>query len=152
MASPLRVFVLAVAAVAMVAGVLNIRDNQRTNREFEALRREIALARMAADSCRGSLMLLEADFQSFGESVDSLRTEVRGLEALDPRGVPEARYDEYMERFHAYNDSVSAWDARVDSLRAAEAACRVLVERHNLLSDSLRRRLVAEGVEVESGT
>ena len=151
MASPLRALILAAAAIVMVAGVLNIRDNQRTNREFEALRREIALARMAADSCRGSLMLQEADFQAFGEAVDSLRGVVRDFEALDPRGVPEARYEEYMARFNAYNDSVSAWDARVDTLRATEAACRILVERHNLLSDSLRRRLVAEGMEVGGG-
>lgn len=152
MASPLRVFVLAAAAVVVMAGVLNIRENQRTSREFEALRRDIAMARMAADSCRGSLLLQEADFQDFGEAVDSLRGVVHDFEAMDPRGVPEARYEEYVARFNAYNDSVSAWDTWVDSLRATEAACRVLVERHNLLSDSLRRRLVAEGVEVESGS
>jgi hypothetical protein len=77
--------------------------------------------------------------------IDSLRDEVRDFEALDERGVPEERYDEYLERFEAYNDSVISWEARAETLRANEAACRELVEAHNALSDSLRRRMEARG-------
>ena len=146
-----RIFaVLAVVAgaVVVVTGMLNIMDNMRTRREIEGLRGTIFTARLAADSCRGSLDLQEERFRSFGVRVDSLRAESRDFESLDPRGVPEERYAEYMERFNAYNDSVAAWDARVETLRANEEACRALVEEHNALSDSLRRRLVEEGTQV----
>jgi len=137
------------AGVAIVvAGMINIVDNTRTRREIEGLRGSIYRARLAADSCRGSLMIQETRLRDFGVSVDSLRGEVRDFEALDPRGVPEARYDEYMEHFNAYNDSVAAWEGKAARLQADEAACRALVEEHNALSDSLRRRLVAEGTEV----
>lgn len=138
--------VLGLAVV--VAGVLNILDNQRTHREIEGLRRGIAMARAAADSCAGSLDYQEERFRAFGAHVDSLRAEVRDFEALDPRGVPEARYEEYMARFRAYNDSVAAWDARAEGLRRAQASCRALVERHNALSDSLRTRLLEEGADL----
>lgn len=132
----------------VVAGMLNIVDNTRTRREIEGLRGRIYQARLAADSCRGSLMLQESRFRDFDASVDSLRAEVRDFESMDPRGVPEDRYREYMDHFTAYNDSVAAWRARAARLRADEEACRGLVEGHNALSDSLRRRLVAEGTEV----
>lgn len=138
--------------VVVVAGVLNIMDNQRTRREIEGLRRGIYTARLAADSCRGTLRLEESRFRDFGDAVDSLRSEVRDFEQVDPRGVPEAQYAEYLERFNAYNDSVAAWDARTAELRENEAACRTLVEDHNALSDSLRRRLIAEGTEVPPGS
>ena len=137
--------------VVVVAGVLNIMDNQRTRQEIESLRRGIYTARLAADSCRGTLMVEESRFRDFGDAVDSLRSEVRGFEEIDPRGVPEEQYAQYMERFNAYNDSVAAWDARAADLRSNEAACRGLVQDHNALSDSLRRRLIAEGTEVPPG-
>jgi hypothetical protein len=134
--------------VIVVAGVLNIMDNQRTRREIEGLRRGIYTARLAADSCRGSLLLEESAFRDFGSALDSLRGAVRDFESMDPRGVPEAQYRDYMERFNAYNDSVAGWEVRAQTLRDNETACRALVEEHNALSDSLRRRLVDEGTEV----
>lgn len=139
-------------AIIVVAGMINIADNLRTRREIEGLRGEIFQSRLAADSCSGSLMLQESRFRDFGAHVDSLREDVRDFEALDPRGVPEEQYEAYLERFNAYNDSVQAWDARVEVLRENEMACRALVERHNQLTDSLRRRLVEEGTEVPPAT
>lgn len=145
--------ILSLAGAGVVAaGMLNIVDNQRTRREIESLRRDIYIARLAADSCRGSLMIQESRFRDFGNTVDSLRTEVRDFEAMDPRGVPEEQYGEYMEHFNAYNDSVTAWSTRADRLRTDQEACRLLVEGHNSLSDSLRRRLVEEGTEVPPAT
>jgi len=147
--SRIAVAVAGVAGVVVVvAGMMNIVDNTRTRREIAGLRGRIYQARAAADSCRGSLMLQESGFRDFDARVDSLRAEVRAFEALDPRGVPEARYEEYMRRFEAYNDSVEAWRARAARLRADEEACRALVEEHNALGDSLRLRLVEEGTEV----
>ncbi len=40
---------------------------------------------------------------------------------------------------------MDVWEARADSLRATEAVCRTLVERHNELTDSFRARLLEEG-------
>jgi hypothetical protein len=69
--------------------------------------------------------------------VDSLRTAVRGFEDPARGGVPQSQYEEYMESFRAYNESVEIWGARADTLRAHDAACRALVDGHNLLTDSL---------------
>lgn len=135
-------------ATIVVAGMLNISDNLSTRREIESLRGRIFLSRLAADSCRGSLTLQESRFRDFGTTVDSLRDQVRDFEQLDPRGVPEEQYEAYLDRFNAYNDSVAAWDARVETLRSNEEACRVLVEAHNQLADSLRARLLEEGTAV----
>lgn len=152
MKNAVLILLSAAGAAIVVAGMLNIQDNMRTRREIEDLRSRIFLARLAADSCRGSLELAESRFRDFDSAVDTLRSQVRDMEALDPRGVPEERYDEYLQRFQAYNDSVGAWQARVEALQASEEACRTLVVRHNELSDSLRRRLVEEGTEIPPGT
>lgn len=138
----LVVAVLALAAV-VVAGAWNLVERRRVVREIRSLRDTLYAARLAADSCRWSLATQERRFRRFDAMVDSLREEVRDFEALDERGVPEERYEEYLGRFEAYNDSVLAWEARAETLRANEAACRELVEAHNTLSDSLRRRTEA---------
>jgi hypothetical protein len=137
--------VLALAAVT-AAGAWNLIERRRTVREIRSLRDSLYAARLAADSCRWSLATQERRFRRFDATIDSLREEVRDFEALDERGVPEERYDEYLERFEAYNDSVIAWDARAETLQANEAACREIVEAHNALTDSVRRRVEAEGL------
>jgi hypothetical protein len=135
--------------VAMVVvGMLNIVDHQRTLREVRALQGRIYQARVAADSCRNTLAYQEDRFRAFDRRIDSLRARVRAFESLDERGVPEEQYQEYLRHFDAYNDSVATWRARADSLRSTETACRSLVAAHNLLTDSLRERLEAEGTEV----
>ena len=82
-------------------------------------------------------------FHEYDQEVDSLRGEVRELETLDRRGVPRERYDEYLETFERYNRSVPSWEARADSLRAHWAACRSLVQEHNLMTDSVQRAVQA---------
>jgi hypothetical protein len=130
---------LALAVVASLAGsIWTLVDRNRTRQEIVDLRDRVARARISADSCTNTLAYDQMLFQRFDHVVDSLRGEVRALEELDPRGVPEERYDEYMERFQGYNDSVAAWERRADGLRASDAACRALIERHNGLSDSVR--------------
>lgn len=134
------------AAIGVLAlggfGVSRLVERRATIREIRALRDGVYEARIAADSCRFSLAVEEGRLQRFSQLVDTLHTEVRDFEALDPRGVPEERYDAYLERFHAYNDSVAEWEARAARLRRHESECRAIIEDHNALSDSLRRRVV----------
>jgi hypothetical protein len=141
---PLAALGILVLAAVVVVGAVNLLDHRRTVKEIRALRDHVYRARVSADSCRNELAYQERTFRRFDVVVDSLRGEVRAFERLDERGVPEDRYDEYLERFDGYNDSVAAWRLKADSLRAAEATCRALIEGHNVLADSLRARLETE--------
>jgi hypothetical protein len=138
---------MVVAALALIvsAGLAggSILERNRYVREMELLRASLRQARFSVDSCRMALTYQEQSFRLFDEMVDSLRREVRGFEDPAQGGVPEAMYPEYLEAFDAYNDSVANWQLRADSLQTAEAICRALVESHNALSDSLRRRVEA---------
>lgn len=130
---------LALAVVGSLAGsIWTLVERSRERQEILDLRDRVARARISADSCTNTLAYDQMLFRQFDQAVDSLRGEVRALEELDPRGVPEERYDEYMERFRGYNDSVAVWERRAEGLRTSDAACRTLIERHNALSDSVR--------------
>jgi len=124
-----------------VLGVRAYQEERRLLEEITGLRDEVYRARVSADSCRNELAYEETLFRRFDEVVDSLRGEVRSYEALDERGVPEERYDEYLEQFEGYNDSVEEWERRAEGLRSTEQTCRALVTDHNALADSLRGRL-----------
>ena len=139
----MRTLLLILAALALVtaAALLGgpLLERNRRMAEIQALRAQREVARYAVDSCRNALGLEEARFLRFNRTVDSLREAVRGFEDPDRGGVPQPQYEAYMESFHAYNDSVELWEARADTLKAHEAACRALVDGHNLLTDSLVR-------------
>jgi hypothetical protein len=139
----LGVGVLLLMAVGAV-GILSLREKRRVVRELESLREQLLYARVLADSCRIALSWEEQDFLRFDSFVDSLRSRVEGFEDPEQGGVPQEVYPEYMRGFNRYNDSVAVWQDRADSLRAREAECRALAEAHNLLGDSLRRRLDRE--------
>jgi len=137
---------LALAVVGSVAAsIWTLVERNRTQREMMALRDRVVRARISADSCTNVLAYDQMLFRRFDQVVDSLRGEVRVLEELDPRGVPRERYDEYMERFSGYNDSVTVWEVRAEALRTSDATCRALIEAHNALSDSVRGVLDARG-------
>jgi hypothetical protein len=139
----LRVLALAglVALLAFATFYLTVGlDRRREGRELLAMRDTLAALRVAADSCMSDLAGEETRFRRFDAHVDSLRGRVRDFESLHPEGVPRERYQEYMTAFDAYNEAVPAWEARADTLRAHEAFCRSLAERHNALADSLRSR------------
>ena len=131
---------VAVAAIFAVS-VWKMVDTRRERAEMAALRGQIQAARISADSCVADLERDQERFRSFGARVDTLRMAVRAYEDPELGGVPQEEYAEYLERFDGYNDSVATWETRADELRASEAACRALVEAHNVLSDSLRRRI-----------
>lgn len=129
-------------AALILAGLAGGRILERSRQvaEMQALRDALDQARFAADSCKTALTWEERGFRRFDRLVDSLRTKMESYEDPARGGVPQAEYNAYLESFERYNDSVSVWQDRADSLRAKEAACRALVEDHNALGDSIRRR------------
>jgi hypothetical protein len=138
----------ALLALALaIAGASRLLERQQTAAEINRLREDLYRARAAADRCRGSLVNSESSLRTLGFTIDSLRSRVDSFEALDSRGVPAERYDEYMESFDGYNDSVAVWEGRERNLRAAEEACRATIEHHNALSDTLQQVLGDAGVE-----
>lgn len=146
MLKSLRFILLGVIAgsVAVLAWASFITQ-RRAVQEIETLRTDLFAARASADSCRAALAREQEAFLVFDSEVDSLKSEVRAYEDPEAGGVPQEDYAEYMERFEGYNDSVEIWEGRAAALKANEAACMALVERHNELSDSLRRRFPTDG-------
>jgi hypothetical protein len=122
-------------------------DKRARRLEGERLRGELAELREAATSCVADVAHAESVFRDFNARVDSLRERVRDFESLDTRGVPNAEYDAYLVAFEQYNDSVSAWRGRADSLESDSERCQVIVGRHNALADSVRRMMEARARE-----
>lgn len=141
-ASPVARGALLVAAVAIVVlavvGARGLADRRARVAELEQLRERLADLRAAAEECQVTVRREEQAFANYRAQVDSLRQEVRDFEAMDDRGVPAARYEEYLDAFDDYNEAVPVWEERADTLRARSRACRALAERHNAMADSLR--------------
>ena len=137
--------------IGIIAGSLAVvawtsfTTQRQAVQEIETLRANLFAARASADSCRLALASEEEAFLVFDSEVDSLKSEVRAYEDPEAGGVPEEDYAEYLERFEGYNDSVGIWEDRAAALKENEAACMALVESHNQLSDSLRRRFPSGG-------
>lgn len=126
-------------AVLVALALMTLQWQQRERREeMTALRDSLVDARGAATRCRQNLAISESDFRTRDDRVDSLRSIVDTLEALDPRGVPAPRYEEYLAIVDAYNDEVEQWEAQAESLQRSEDFCRGVVERFNQLADSVR--------------
>lgn len=140
------------AAVLLFVAIDRMLERRRVAAEVNRLRGELFQARAAADRCQGSLLNSELRLREFDDVIAGLRAEVDSFEALDPRGVPEARYEEYMVSFERYNDSVAAWEDRAERLRTAEAACRATIEQHNALRDELTGVLQEAGVAPTDST
>lgn len=123
-------------AVIVVIGLLALQWQRRE--ELLALRDSLVDARGAATECRQTLAISEAEFRARDTRVDSLRSIVDTLEAIDPRGVPAPLYEEYLATVDAYNDEVERWEAEAESLQRSEDVCRGVVEHYNQLADSVR--------------
>jgi len=136
-----RIFIalgaLALLAFAVLTGGPVLQQNQRRG-EMQALRDSLQSARFSADSCKVALTRTQKEFFAFDLLVDSLRYAVHAFEDPDQGGVPQEEYSIYLEAFEEYNQAVDGWEALAENLRAEEAACRILVEDHNRLGDSLR--------------
>ena len=134
--------VLGALALVILAGLAggNVLERNREIAEMRALRGALDESRFAADSCKMALTWEQERFLSFDQRVDSLRTRMESYQDPDQGGVPQEEYQEYLESFEVYNDSVDVWQSRADRLREQESACRALVEAHNFLGDSIRHR------------
>ena len=135
------------AGALIVMGSMRLVDRQRADDEITRLRQELYRARAGSDRCRSSLVNSESSLLQLGLTIDSLRSRVDSFEAMDGRGVPAGRYEEYLEIFDSYNDSVDVWETRERRLRAADASCRATIEEHNAFRDSLERVLRDAGID-----
>ena len=135
------------ASAVLVLGGIRVAEREQTLDEISRLRDELYRARLASDRCRGSLQTSEASLLGLGITIDSLKNRVDSFESMDGRGVPAGRYQEYLEIFDSYNDSVDTWEGRERRLRAVETSCRTTIRRHNTLSDSLNAVLADAGIE-----
>jgi hypothetical protein len=138
-----------VGAALVVTGGMRVAERQRTAAEVNSLRDELLRARVSADRCRSSLETSQASLLDLGGTIDSLRTRVGSFQTMEGGGVPAERYDEYLEVFDSYNDSVTSWEGRERRLRATEASCRETIQGHNAISDSLQ--IVLRGAGIEPG-
>jgi hypothetical protein len=93
--------------------------------------------RAAVDQCTEALQVAQARFQAHERAVDSLRAVALAYES-DERTVPVGEFDEYLEAFTAYNESVRTWHDHAAALQAHWGQCHELAERHNVLVDSLK--------------
>ncbi len=134
-------------AYILVAGTRGFAERQRITNQVSSLRDQLYRARVTSDRCRSSLNTSESSLQTLSVTIDSLRTRVDSFEALGNGQVPSAKYDEYLEIFDRYNDSVSVWGRRSERLLTAEASCRNSIEEHNTLSDSIQAVLLNAGIE-----
>lgn len=114
-------------------------------RAAERLQGEVREARAAWSSCLDSLDAMERRFRTQAEETEGLGARIRELEGLDPRGVPAARYEAYLDAVARYNAGIAAWEAWAEALDARQAACRTLLEARNVLADSLRTLLREAG-------
>ena len=150
MLSPFRITLVVAlfisATTLLFVGARRVIESERTTAEINRMREDLYRARVASDRCRSSLVTSESSLLTLTETIDSLRARVDSFEALGDGRVPASRYDEYLSIFDSYNDSVSAWETRSERLRTAEASCRLVIESHNVLSDSIQQFLVDEGL------
>lgn len=130
--------------LTLVAGLLLVTLQWRVRSQRDEAYRlgeRVAEARRAAEDCTRTLTMAQSAFRAMDARVDTLRMTVRDYEALDPDGVPAARYEDYLGAVDRYNDAVTQWESSADSLRSTEAMCRATIEVHNTLADSARERL-----------
>lgn len=109
------------------------------------LQREGELLRGRIDACFSTRSAIELRFQEHVRKTEALGDSIEGLEALDPRGVPAARYDEYLGLVDRFNQSTERWEGMAEELRSFEPQCRELVEAYNGKADSIRILLTPEG-------
>jgi hypothetical protein len=132
--------VLAVVVVVAGAGLYRLNRAASERAEITQLADSVRALRAASDECSVDLRFDEVELSRFRERLDSMHGHVRAFET-EPRGVPAARYDEYLAALATYQDSTAAWDGRVEALQQRLARCRQLAESHNeVVAELLDRR------------
>lgn len=138
-----------VVLVSLVTGAVSIVgqvvDNSR-RAQAEELRDSVREARAQLNACLDELDTKDRRFQSHQRVTAFLRERVDELEALDERGVPQERYDEYLDVFDRYNEAVPEWERLGDSLQVISSTCRAVAEEHNTRVATLVDFLEEEGL------
>lgn len=140
-----RAVVLVTVGALAFWGLLRRFEAQRTAAAIEGLREDVGRARAESELCRSAIDDSESSLRTLSMELDSLRAQVSGFEAMDPRGVPEERYEAYLSIVRIYNAGAQEWDALEGELRRAELECRATIEGHNTLVDSLRHLVEENG-------
>jgi predicted nucleic acid-binding Zn-ribbon protein len=132
------------AAVIAAFGIVTIGRTLAHPGAIADMRSTVAGLRAVADSCATALDDSQSELLQYSDRLDSMRSRVRELEALHPRGVPADSYTSYLRIFGVYNDSAAAWEDRVEELRSERLVCSEAADRHNAAVDSLRRLLARQ--------
>ncbi len=130
-------FVLAVAAVVMIAGVWTVAGRMSEHGRKDALLGRLREARAAIDSCRAALDVERDAFAMFDRRVDSLRGAAAAYER-QPGKVAASEYPAYLGAVQDYNEAIPEWRRRADALQSHWAGCSDLTRGHNAIADSLR--------------
>jgi hypothetical protein len=130
-----------VAAVVVViliaaAGIYRLGSSARERATTAQLADSVRALRVASDACGTELHHEEAELGRFRERLDSMHTHVRGFET-DERGVPAARYGEYLGALAEYQDSTDVWEDRVTAVQEMLTRCRDLAGSHNEMVEEL---------------
>lgn len=139
----------AVVLTSLVTGAVSIVGQVVDNSiraQAEELRDSVREARADLNGCLEGLDGKERRFRSHERATNFLRHRVDELEALDDRGVPRDRYDEYLDVFDRYNEAVPEWERLGDSLQVLSATCRSLAQEHNERVETLSRFLEEENL------
>jgi chromosome segregation ATPase len=148
-----RRILIGMALLILMAGASALSRVSQANSAAavaEELRVELLEVRNQLQVCLATQDRVELRFQTLTRDTERLRAELDELESLDPRGVPAARYTEYMQRVETFNESVPEWERQAEELRTLSARCRELIEVHNVRADSLQRFLVDAGIWEEA--
>lgn len=132
-------------AVLTVVGIVRLVRAERERRVLQNLTEAVSTLRFSADSCSAALDAGQTRLIGYRQRLDSLHDAVREFEAADPHGVAAEQYDEYMNAFALYRDSVAAWDGRVAALQGRLRQCQSLAREHNAAVDSLRAARAVPG-------
>ena len=140
--------------LALLFAALGVRaaftSGPSTRERVDDVRERLRELRFAVNSCVAAMSFDEQAVQLRLADTDSLRGRIDALEALHPRGVPRDSFPVYMELVDRFNRTVASWDTLGAQARSRREECTVLVDRHNLLSDSLRVILETEGLLPDS--
>ena len=145
-----RQWLLALLVLAFLAGgASRLQRIVRANSAVataERLREALGGVRARLDACLAMRDGSELRFEALARDTRRLRQELDSIEALDPRGVPEAAYDAYLTRVEEYNLTVPEWERQAADLSALAVECDSIAKDHNGRVASLRSFLVEEGI------
>lgn len=144
-----RIILIIAAAGFLTLGaswVESYRDARSAVAAAEAMQGSLEQLRDEVSACLDIREQAELRFQDLDRDTRVLRAQVDSFEALDPRGVPAAEYEDYLDRVEDFNASTEAWERESENLQRFASECDSLVTAHNEGVTELRGFLIDEGV------